>query len=136
MNLINEFFYHEHEEIIESLGRVNYIVNSLMKSGYIKARRFKNSKNRTAYMYILTPKGVTNRVENAKKTFKAENLETAAATARIHQRNATLVVRKKEGRSATTVKTEGFESTAQVFFSFTAQPRWAGFLRFKAISVQ
>jgi EPS-associated MarR family transcriptional regulator len=42
-----------------SLGRVNYIVNALIEKGYIKAERFKNSKNKIAYMYILTPKGVT-----------------------------------------------------------------------------
>jgi len=41
-----------------SLGRVNYIVNALLEKGYIKAERFKNSKNKMAYMYILTPQGV------------------------------------------------------------------------------
>jgi len=45
-----------------SLGRVNYIVNSLLRKGYIKARRFKNSKNKIAYMYILTPKGISTRL--------------------------------------------------------------------------
>ncbi len=42
-----------------SLGRVNYVVNALLKKGYIKARRFKNSKNKIAYMYVLTPKGMS-----------------------------------------------------------------------------
>jgi DNA-binding PadR family transcriptional regulator len=42
---------------------VNFLVNSLIKSGYIKARRFKNSKGKIAYVYVLTPKGVTRRVE-------------------------------------------------------------------------
>ncbi len=42
-----------------SLGRVNYVVNALLKKGYIKARRFKNSKNKSAYMYVLTPKGMS-----------------------------------------------------------------------------
>lgn len=41
-----------------SLGRVNYLVNALLEKGYIKARRFKNSRNKIAYMYILTPKGM------------------------------------------------------------------------------
>ncbi len=45
-----------------SLGRVNYIVNALLRKGYIKANRFKNSKNKMAYMYILTPKGIGVRV--------------------------------------------------------------------------
>lgn len=42
-----------------SLGRVNYLVNALLEKGYIKARRFKNSKNKIGYMYILTPKGIS-----------------------------------------------------------------------------
>ncbi|MCL5023291.1 MAG: MarR family EPS-associated transcriptional regulator [Nitrospirae bacterium] len=42
-----------------SLGRVNYLVNALLNAGYIKADRFKNSKNKIAYMYVLTPKGIS-----------------------------------------------------------------------------
>lgn len=42
-----------------SLGRVNYVVNALLKKGYIKARRFKNSRSKIAYMYALTPKGIS-----------------------------------------------------------------------------
>lgn len=42
-----------------SLGRVNYLVNSLLKKGYLKARRFKNSRNKIGYMYIITPKGLS-----------------------------------------------------------------------------
>jgi EPS-associated MarR family transcriptional regulator len=42
-----------------SLGKVNYVVNALLKKGYIKAKRFKNSKNKIAYMYIVTPKGIS-----------------------------------------------------------------------------
>lgn len=45
-----------------SLGRVNYLVNQLLKKGYIKAKRFKNSKNKIAYMYYLTPKGMSEKV--------------------------------------------------------------------------
>jgi EPS-associated MarR family transcriptional regulator len=45
-----------------SLGRVNYIVNSLLKQGHIKAKRFKNSKNKIGYMYIVTPKGISTKV--------------------------------------------------------------------------
>jgi len=45
-----------------SLGRVNYLVNQLLKKGYIKAKRFKNSKHKIAYMYYLTPKGMSEKV--------------------------------------------------------------------------
>lgn len=45
-----------------SLGSVNYIVNALLKKGYLKAKRFKNSKNKIAYMYIITPKGLSTKM--------------------------------------------------------------------------
>jgi len=45
-----------------SLGRVNYLVNELLKKGFIKAKRFKNSKHKIAYMYYLTPSGMSEKV--------------------------------------------------------------------------
>ena len=45
-----------------SLGRVNYLVNELLKKGLIKAKRFKNAKKKIAYMYYLTPKGMSEKV--------------------------------------------------------------------------
>ena len=46
-----------------SLGRINYIVQSLVQKGYIRAKRFKNSKNKWGYRYVLTPQGVEKRVQ-------------------------------------------------------------------------
>jgi EPS-associated MarR family transcriptional regulator len=41
-----------------SLGKVNYCVKALMDKGWVKARNFKNSQNKLAYRYLLTPVGV------------------------------------------------------------------------------
>jgi EPS-associated MarR family transcriptional regulator len=41
-----------------SLGMANYCLKALVSSGWVKARNFKNSRNRIAYMYLLTPGGV------------------------------------------------------------------------------
>ena len=41
-----------------SLGKTNYCVRALMDKGLVKARNFKNSNNKLAYTYILTPKGL------------------------------------------------------------------------------
>ncbi len=46
-----------------SLGRVNYVLNALLDKGLVKTERFKNSKNKLAYMYILTPKGIKEKLE-------------------------------------------------------------------------
>lgn len=45
-----------------SLGSVNFILKELVKHGYVKAQRFKNSNNKAAYFYVLTPKGINERV--------------------------------------------------------------------------
>lgn len=41
-----------------SLGKVNFCVRALVKKGWIKASSFKNSHNKAAYMYLLTPRGI------------------------------------------------------------------------------
>jgi EPS-associated MarR family transcriptional regulator len=41
-----------------SLGKTNYCLRSLVDVGQIKVRNFKNSQNRTAYLYLLTPRGI------------------------------------------------------------------------------
>jgi EPS-associated MarR family transcriptional regulator len=41
-----------------SLGKVNYCLQALIEKGMIKASNFKNSQNKQAYAYLLTPKGI------------------------------------------------------------------------------
>ena len=41
-----------------SLGKANYCLKALIDKGLIKAGNFKNSNNKSAYIYLLTPKGI------------------------------------------------------------------------------
>jgi len=41
-----------------SLGKVNYCLKKLVEKGWIKAKNLHNSSNKTAYAYLLTPKGI------------------------------------------------------------------------------
>lgn len=41
-----------------SLGKANYCLKALIEKGFIKARNFRNSNNKRAYLYVLTPKGI------------------------------------------------------------------------------
>ena len=41
-----------------SLGKTNYCLRALINKGMVKAKNFKNSANKRAYLYILTPKGI------------------------------------------------------------------------------
>ena len=45
-----------------SLGKVNYVLNALLDKGFVKAERFKNSRKKLAYMYVLTPEGIKRKV--------------------------------------------------------------------------
>ena len=41
-----------------SLGKVNYCMKGLIEKGWVKAKNFKNSDNKLAYAYLLTPHGL------------------------------------------------------------------------------
>ena len=41
-----------------SLGKTNYCLKALIGRGLVKARNFRNSNNKAAYAYFLTPVGI------------------------------------------------------------------------------
>lgn len=45
-----------------SLGKVNFCLKALMEKGLVKAENFKNSTNKASYLYLLTPKGIEEKV--------------------------------------------------------------------------
>jgi len=46
------------DELGISLGRVNYCLQALIRRGLVKADNFRNSANKRAYLYLLTPRGI------------------------------------------------------------------------------
>ncbi|GAB7543300.1 MarR family EPS-associated transcriptional regulator [Cupriavidus sp. 8B] len=46
-----------------SLGKINYCLRALLDKGLIKIQNFKNSENKRAYAYLLTPVGITEKSE-------------------------------------------------------------------------
>jgi len=46
-----------------SLGKFNYCLQKLKEHGLIRVKRFKNSKNKLNYMYVLTPRGMRARTK-------------------------------------------------------------------------
>jgi EPS-associated MarR family transcriptional regulator len=49
-----------------SLGKTNYCLTALINKGWVKVQNFKNSDNKRAYSYLLTPGGIE---EKAQVTF-------------------------------------------------------------------
>lgn len=50
------------DELGVSLGQINYQLKALKERGLIKVSDFMRSDNKLAYMYLLTPKGVSSKL--------------------------------------------------------------------------
>ena len=53
-----------------SLGKINFILNALIKKGIIKVQNFRNNKNKLAYTYYLTSAGINEKAVLTVKFFK------------------------------------------------------------------
>lgn len=42
-----------------SVGALNYCLKALIEKGWVKMQNFNGSKNKFGYVYILTPRGIT-----------------------------------------------------------------------------
>ena len=51
------------EELGFSLGKLNYCLKALKAKGLIKINNFKRNPNKINYIYVLTPKGITERTQ-------------------------------------------------------------------------
>lgn len=71
-----------------SLGKTNYCINALIDKGLIKAANFKNSKNRSAYLYKLTPKGIEEKARVTVRFLRRKQEEYEAIKAEIEELQA------------------------------------------------
>tara|TARA_B100001146_G_C15838322_1_gene288091 strand:- start:215 stop:517 length:303 start_codon:yes stop_codon:yes gene_type:complete len=46
-----------------SIGKVNYCLNGLKEKGLVKIKNFSKNKSKLNYVYILTPKGITEKTK-------------------------------------------------------------------------
>ena len=73
-----------------SLGKVNFCLNALVEKGCLKVNNFRNSGNKLAYAYLLTPHGVE---EKARMTvrflkYKMQEYEQLRAEIEVLKREA------------------------------------------------
>jgi EPS-associated MarR family transcriptional regulator len=68
-----------------SLGKVNYCVQALVRKGWVKATRFKNSQNKAAYMYLLTPRGIEEKASLTVEFLRIRMREYEVLRAEIEQ---------------------------------------------------
>ncbi|WP_342366242.1 MarR family EPS-associated transcriptional regulator [Allopusillimonas ginsengisoli] len=68
-----------------SLGKTNYCLKELLRGGLIKIQNFKNSHNKLAYAYLLTPAGVSTKAELTLRFLKIKVGEYKTLKAEIEQ---------------------------------------------------
>ena len=45
-----------------SVGKANYCLKALVERGWVKVRNFRNSNRKAAYLYVLTPRGIEEKI--------------------------------------------------------------------------
>ena len=73
------------EELGISLGKTNYCLKALINKGMVKAKNFKNSANKRAYLYILTPKGIETKARISIKFLQRKTEEYEALRLEIEE---------------------------------------------------
>jgi EPS-associated MarR family transcriptional regulator len=66
-----------------SVGSVNYCLNALVEKGHVKLSNFRSSKNKLRYMYVLTPKGISEKVALTGRFLQRKMAEYEALRAEI-----------------------------------------------------
>ncbi|MDA7834711.1 MarR family EPS-associated transcriptional regulator [Methylophilaceae bacterium] len=67
-----------------SLGSMHYCLRALAYKGWVKAENFKNSSNKSAYLYLLTSVGITQKSKLALGFLKRKKLEYNRLKEEIH----------------------------------------------------
>lgn len=76
-----------------SLGKTNFLIRSLFEKGLVKAGNFQRAKNKLRYVYVLTPKGIKERVRLTRAYLARKEAEYEALQMEIE-------VLKKEMKAA------------------------------------
>jgi len=72
-------------EVGISLGKVNYCLRALVHEGYVRAVRFKNSRNKVAYRYLLTPRGFAHKAVLTARCLRSKMREYESLRSEIEE---------------------------------------------------
>jgi EPS-associated MarR family transcriptional regulator len=76
------------EKMCISVGGLNYCLNALIDKGLVKMQNFSQSKNKFGYVYLLTPKGIAEKVSMTRKFLELKQAEYEALKAEIESLKA------------------------------------------------
>jgi EPS-associated MarR family transcriptional regulator len=58
-----------------SLGKTHYVLHALLDKGLLKVRNFRRSDNKVAYAYVLTPRGLSEKLRMTRGFLRRKELE-------------------------------------------------------------
>ena len=91
-------------EIAEKLGisssGLNYCLRALIGKGWVKVQSFSQSKNKFGYIYVLTPRGLSEKITLTGSFLKRKQAEYKALEAEIESLRAESVAAKGVARAA------------------------------------
>ena len=58
-----------------SLGKLNYCLRALKAKGYVKIKNYQQNPNKLNYVYILTPKGISQKTQLTMSFMKKKKQE-------------------------------------------------------------
>ena len=67
-----------------SLGKVNFCLRALIEVGSVKVANFSRSSNKKAYVYLLTPKGIEEKVKVTLRFLAKKQVEYEALKQEIN----------------------------------------------------
>ena len=68
-----------------SVGKINFCLRALLDKGLVKMRNFRDSQNKVAYAYVLTPKGAQAKVRATAAFLKRKMKEYEAIQREIEE---------------------------------------------------
>lgn len=83
-----------------SVGKLNYCLRALIDKGWVKANNFRRSDNKLAYVYLLTPTGVSAKIRLTRSFIERKELEFETLSTEIRALKLELPVDRVQSHSA------------------------------------
>lgn len=80
-----------------SVGGLNYCLKALMEKGLVKMQNFQQSKNKFGYVYVLTPRGISEKAALTNRFLKRKLEEYEALKAEIEALRKDTVIHELQG---------------------------------------
>lgn len=73
-----------------SVGKAHYVLRALVDRGFVKLENYSNSRQRSEYLYVLTPRGLAEKARLTKRFLqrKVEEYERIQAEIAVLEREA------------------------------------------------